>query len=235
MPWLESIYTNNPLQRWLRGGGTSPGVRFAQKRIAERRAIAKGDLKKEWTVNNRDFLSRFMEIEANESVSPYALMVWTGSNITAGSDSTAIFLRAFFYYLLHNPRTLEKPLEELDGKAGEGNLDTPVKFKQVYELPYFNACFQETARMHPALGLPMERVVLEEGVMLCGRYIPGGTVVGMSSWVTHKHEETFGQDCDEWRPERWLECGPEGKRRMEKGLLTVSASYHRLFSQLCFW
>lgn len=139
MPWLEPFYTNNPLQRWLRGGGTSPGVRFAQKRIAERRSLDKGNLENEQAVNNRDFLSRFLEVEANESVPPYALMVWTGSNITAGSDSTAIFLRAFFYHLLHNPETRDKLLEELDEEAKEGRLDNPVKFKQVYELPYFNA------------------------------------------------------------------------------------------------
>ncbi|GAD92452.1 pisatin demethylase [Paecilomyces variotii No. 5] len=214
MPWLENIWTNNPIQRYLRGGGTSPGVIFAMKRIQERRAIDKGELKKEWTVNNRDMLSRFMEVETKESVPPYALMVWTGSNITAGSDSTAIFLRAFFYHLLHNANKMEKLLQELDNAAAAGKLADLAGYREVHELPYFNACFHETSRMHPALGLPMERIVPPEGTVLCKRFIPGGTVVGMSSWVTHHDMTTFGNDCDVWDPERWL-CNPEKRKKMK--------------------
>ena len=192
------------------------------KRIEERRAMEKGELTKEWEVNNRDMLSRFMEVEAkDETVPPYALMVWTGSNITAGSDSTAIFLRAFFYYLLHNPDAMKKLLDEIDKEAEAGRLDELAGFKQVQQLPYFNACFHETGRMHPALGLPMERVVPPEGAVGGGKFLEGGTKVGMSSWVTHHDKETFGEDCDVWSPERWL-CEPEKRRQMEKVLLTVS-------------
>ena len=70
MPWLEPFWTNNPLQRHLRGQGISPGVRFAMKRIEERRELQKLTQKNDWDFNNRDFLSRFMEAEAKDNSIP---------------------------------------------------------------------------------------------------------------------------------------------------------------------
>ncbi|EFE42798.1 cytochrome P450 oxidoreductase, putative [Trichophyton verrucosum HKI 0517] len=207
----------------------SPGVIFAMRRVQERQKIEKGELKKEWKINNRDMLSRFMEVEASDpSVPPFALLVWTSSNITAGSDSTAMFLRAMFYYLLHNPSTLKRLVAEFDEAAEAGNLEDLAGFRQAKDLPYFNACINEAGRMHPPLGLPMERVIPAEGANICGQRLEGGTVVGMSSWVTHHHEQTFGADCDKWRPERWL-CELEQAKYMEKCLLTVSRNIEYLF------
>ncbi|KAL1968624.1 hypothetical protein VTN77DRAFT_1450 [Rasamsonia byssochlamydoides] len=162
IPWLENVWTNNPIRRYLRGDGTSPAC---------------GELIKEWQVNNRDMLSRFMKVEAkDETVPPYALTVWTGSNITAGTDSTAIFLRTFFYYLLHNQTTLDRLLVELNAEAAAGRLDDLAGFKQVYELPYLKACFNEAGRMHPPLGLPMERSPSGGGHCLW-KGVEGSTVV----------------------------------------------------------
>jgi hypothetical protein len=66
MPWLDPLWTNNPLKRWMRSKGTSPGAAFAMDRIAERRALMRESGKNDWGVKERDFLSRFLEIEAKE-------------------------------------------------------------------------------------------------------------------------------------------------------------------------
>lgn len=39
-------------------------------RVQERKALERGELEKEWDVNSRDFLSRFMEIEAKDKNVP---------------------------------------------------------------------------------------------------------------------------------------------------------------------
>ena len=70
MPWLEYIWTNNPVLRHFRGAGKSPGVTFAMARVQERKLLERGELEKEWDVNSRDFLSRFMEIEAKDKNVP---------------------------------------------------------------------------------------------------------------------------------------------------------------------
>lgn len=48
-------------------------------------------------------------------------------------------------------------------------------------------------------------------------------MIGMSPWVVHRDEDLYGRDAGLWRPERWLECDSEKRRKMEACLLTVCA------------
>lgn len=70
MPWLDSLWINNPIRRFLRGTGVSPGAAFAMARVRERRDLHASTAKNDWHINERDFLSRFLEIEAKENVPP---------------------------------------------------------------------------------------------------------------------------------------------------------------------
>ena len=72
--------------------------------------------------------------------------------------------------------------------------------------------------MHPAPGLIMERVVPPQGVEIIGEHIPGGTIVGCNAWVIHRRAEVFGEDCDQFRPERWLDAGPEQLKLMKSSM-----------------
>jgi cytochrome P450 len=58
--------------------------------------------------------------------------------------------------------------------------------------------------MHPAPGLPLERIVPPQGAEINGEFVKGGTIVGVSAWLIHHRQEIFGPDTDEYRPERWL-------------------------------
>ncbi|KAJ0349362.1 hypothetical protein COL154_013597 [Colletotrichum chrysophilum] len=79
-------------------------------------------------------------------------------------------------------------------------------------------------RMHPGVSYPLERIVPEGGVELCGVHLPAGTVVGMNAAVVHRNYEIFGQDADEFRPERWL-CSEEQAKNMDRHLLTRALSF----------
>lgn len=154
-----------------------------------------------------------------------AVTVWTFSNITAGSDSTAVVLRTIFYNLLKHPETMGKLQSELEQAVKEGRLSLPCTWKEVQLLPYLDACVKEAIRMHPPFGLPFERVVPEGGATICGQFFEEGTVLGMSAWVTNRHKPTFGEDVEEWRPERWL-CEEPNRKVMETAILTVSKHQH---------
>ncbi|RSL84187.1 hypothetical protein CEP52_016502 [Fusarium oligoseptatum] len=58
--------------------------------------------------------------------------------------------------------------------------------------------------MHPAPGLPLERIVPPQGAEIGGHHIKGGTIVGASAWLIHNRPEIFGDNTNEYRPERWL-------------------------------
>ena len=137
----------------------------------------------------------------------------------AGSDSVGTVMRTIMFNLLAYPHTLEKLHEELRS----ANLSRPFpRFSEVRDLPYLDACVQEGSRMHPPFALPFERVVPKGGVTISGHYLPAGTIVGGSPYVVNRHKETFGQDAEFWRPERWLQSNDANKRKLEQGVLTVS-------------
>ncbi len=79
----------------------------------------------------------------------------------------------------------------------------------------------------------MERVVPPEGATICGEYIKGGTLVGMNSWAVHRNRDLYGQDCDEWNPNRWL-CESNKRRKMENALLTVSPFFPTQQVNICW-
>lgn len=50
-------------------------------------------------------------------------------------------------------------------------------------MKYLQACIKEALRLHPATGLPLERVVPRGGVVLSGTYFPAGVCLP-ASWVS---------------------------------------------------
>lgn len=143
------------------------------------------------------------------------VMTMAVSMAFAGSETTAISLSSVFYYLLKNPRCMEKVYEELDSKAKEGFFgdyeNGLVTWSESQNLPYIDACIKEAFRLHPAPGLTLERIVPPQGAEIAGHFVKGGTIVGCSAWVLHRRKEIFGEDVEVYRPERWLVDESKGK------------------------
>ena len=86
-------------------------------------------------------------------------------------------------------------------------------------------------RLHPAVGLPLERIVPAGGIQLPnGPYLKAGTKVGMTPPVVHMDEEVFGAEPAAFKPERWLQQDGESdgeykerERRMRDADLTFGA------------
>lgn len=148
-------------------------------------------------------------------------------NVNAGSDTVASIVRAIFYYLLKNPESLSKLLSELVNAKNDGSLSTPfVAWSESSGLPYLGAVIKEALRMHPALGLPLERVVPSNGLQLQDvnkTYLPPATIVGANPWVLHRDTQIFGPDAARWNPDRWLKADEMQVKNMEHNLLTFGA------------
>ena len=145
----------------------------------------------------------------------------------AGADTTAITIRAIVYYVLKNPIVYQRLRQELDS----ARLSHPISYDTTQTLSYLAAVIQEAMRIHPGVGLMLERVVPAEGLTIPdGRFIPGGTTVGMNAWVVHTNKEVFGQDAEIYNPSRWLPAEGESQEsfqarrsRMKEADLTFGA------------
>lgn len=142
------------------------------------------------------------------------------TNVFAGSDTTAISLRAVIYYVLKHPRCYEKMMLELDGARRAGRLAGCATWRQSQELVYFDAVVKEALRLHPAVGMLLERVVPEGGglTLASGEVMRPGTIVGASPWVVHRDERIFGEEPDRFVPERWFQGEKESKNQWEARL-----------------
>jgi len=151
-----------------------------------------------------DFLDRFVDVMTTNSktVTPEMVFTYVMSNIAAGSDTIATTLCAMVYYMLKNPQTLEELHMELDNAS----IRSAVSWKTAQTLPYLDAVVQETLRIHPAVGVELERIVPQGGYTTPdGQYLPAGTIVGVNAWIVHHDRDIFGENTDSFIPNRWLQ------------------------------
>jgi cytochrome P450 len=158
-----------------------------------------------------DFLTRFIAAKEKypDVMTDNQLATYTNTNISAGSDTTAIALREVIYRLLMHPRCHAQFMAELkavlQARGPSSDRASPITWAETQRsMPYFQAVIKECLRIHPPLGQLIPREVPDGGTTLCGRFIPGGTVVGCNAWTLHRSRALYGPDADEFRPERWI-------------------------------
>lgn len=194
---------------------------FTLRQIKEREAMPiKG---------RRDFLARFLEAKDKfpqyvdeEQVGDYA-----NTNVAGGSDTTGVILSTLLYRIIENESILKKILAEISSvlraRKEDQDADLPITFAEGSKMTYYQATLKESLRYHPVSAQMLPRVVPPGGVELCGHYLPEGTVVGCHAWSIHRRKELYGDDADNFRPERWLEVPKEQARLMEMSLFTFGA------------
>ena len=168
-----------------------------------------------------DFLTRFIKAREKfpELMTDGRLATYTNTNVSAGSDTTAIALREVTWRILTHPGCYEKVMDEIKNtitsraEAGEG--EHPITWAESQRMEYFQAVVKECLRIHPALGQIIPREVPEGGAEICGTFLPGGTVVGCNAWTVHRDKSLYGKDAAEFIPERWLDEDKEKVSNME--------------------
>jgi cytochrome P450 len=129
--------------------------------------------------------------------------------ILAGSDTTATAIRGTMLYLVSNPPVYLKLQKEIDAAVASGIASgTVVSDAAARELPYLQAVLREGFRIHPPVTDIAPKQVPKGGdtVNVEGKciFLPGGTNVGFSVFGLNSRKDIFGEDADQFRPERWL-------------------------------
>lgn len=226
VPWLHKYLFGNAFVSWMSSFIPSIAMMNSHRYIVSFAAhqLQRYENKQSNTVELKDMLDRFKRYKDGEqSMSDDELLSHATSNIFAGSDTTAASLRAIFYYLCRRPEAYCRLLAEIDEADGRGDLSDPVTFAEAQRLPYFQVVIKEALRMHPAVGLLLERVVPTGGATLGEIELPEGTVVGMNPWVAARDKAVYGEDAYTFRPERWLEASEQRLKIMDRNFLAFGA------------
>ena len=176
----------------------------------------------------QDMLGSFI----NHGLTQGELESETLTQITAGSDSTASSLRLTLHFICTTPPVLERLLGEISAAIAAGQISRPViKDSEARQLPYLQACIKEGLRVYPPVTGLLAKMVPEGGVTIdvegLEKFIPAETQIAWNTWGIMRNQEIFGQDCEIYRPERWLPKDDSDKEQQRITRMTETVS-------LCF-
>ncbi|XP_057517237.1 cytochrome P450 86A22-like [Amaranthus tricolor] len=161
-----------------------------------------------------DLLSRFMK--KSTSYSDKFLKKVVLNFILAGRDTSSVALSWFFWLVSYHPCVEEKILMEICTVLMEtrGNdiskwTDGPLEFEEVDRLIYLKAALSETLRLYPSVPEDSKHVVADD-VLPDGTFVPAGSAITYSIYSAGRMKFTWGEDCLEFKPERWLSS--DGKK-----------------------
>ncbi|XP_024992489.1 cytochrome P450 86A8-like [Cynara cardunculus var. scolymus] len=161
-----------------------------------------------------DLLSRFMRMK--ESYSDTFLQQVALNFILAGRDTSSVAMSWFFWLVIQHPKVEENILKEISSVLLETRgddvakwTDEPLGFEEVDRLVYLKAALSETLRLYPSVPEDSKHVVSDD-VLPDGTFVPAGSSVTYSIYSAGRMKSTWGDDCLEYRPERWL--SPDGTK-----------------------
>ncbi|CCO33927.1 Benzoate 4-monooxygenase [Rhizoctonia solani AG-1 IB] len=168
-----------------------------------------------------DLIDKLLEVQDDDGnpLSMNELNAEASVLLVAGSDTTSNTLGCLFYYLAIHPEIQQQLQTELDQNVPYDTSDEPdskeglaippynvvVQYDSVKALPYLDACIKEALRLQSTVGTGLPRVVPPGNtVTVAGQTFKAGSVISVPSYTTNR-SSVWGDDPEEFRPERWLD------------------------------
>ncbi|OHW96143.1 cytochrome p450 [Colletotrichum incanum] len=210
LPWVLTMLSWPLLRRLLPSERDATGlgklIRMAKEIAGERFGPSKK--------TKQDMLGSFVAHGLTQEEASSEILM----QILAGSDTTATAIRATLLHIITNRRVLTALCAEIK----EARPSWPVVTEaEARKMRYLQAVIKEGLRIFPAVVGQMSKEVPKGGDTFKGVYLPEGTRIGYGAWGIFRRAEVWGQDADEFRPDRWLEADAERSRLMETTLELV--------------
>ncbi|KAJ4845544.1 hypothetical protein Tsubulata_021524 [Turnera subulata] len=172
-------------------------------------------LRKNIKNDKEDILSRFL-VESKkdpEKMNDRYLRDIILNFMIAGKDTSANTLSWFFYMLCKNPLIQEKIAQEVRDVTGdqddEANIDdfiAKITESTLDQMHYLHATLSETLRLYPAV--PVDgRSAEADDVLPDGFRLKKGDGVYYMAYAMGRMPYIWGEDAEDFRPERWLKDG----------------------------
>ena len=139
--------------------------------------------------------------------------------LLAGRDTTASLLTNVWFILSKRPDIWKKL------QADIGSLDGAIPtFEELKSLKYLKALLNESLRLHPVVPGNSREAVEDTTLPIGGGpdglaplFIKKGDLVGWSVYTMHRRKDFYGEDAEEFKPERWLDNPETGRKGLRPG------------------
>ncbi|PWZ03049.1 cytochrome P450 [Testicularia cyperi] len=171
--------------------------------------------------SEREDLLAKLQSAKDDRGEPMGKMELTAEALTqliAGSDTTSNTSCAIVYHLATHPDKMRKLQAELDAELQHAE-EVPLH-SDVQELPYLQAVLSESLRYHSTSAIGLPRIIPEGGATVCGEKFPAGTTLSVPAFTIHRDKSVFGEDANEYNPDRWL--APDARKNFDKAFIPFS-------------
>jgi cytochrome P450 len=152
----------------------------------------------------------FLEALAAETRDPIELRSQLFNILLAGRDTTASMLGWLFYILARHPAVFQKLRETIISEFGTYDDPREITFARLKNCQYLQQCNNETLRLYPVVPgnarMAVRDTTLPSGGGPDGKspvFIRKGIPVIYSVHAMHHRKDIWGDDADEFKPERW--------------------------------
>ncbi|KAI6245539.1 Cytochrome P450 [Erysiphe necator] len=153
----------------------------------------------------------FLEALIEETRDPLALRSQLLNVLLAGRDTTASLLSWLFFLLSQDPVRYKKLRDIVIKEFGTYDNPRNITFASMKACQYLQYCNSESLRLYPPV--PMNgRVAKKDTTLPRGGgkdrkskiFIPKGQLIEYSVHVMHRRKDIWGEDAEEFNPERWI-------------------------------
>lgn len=168
------------------------------------------DMDNEKKVPDEEKAYVFLEGLATETRDPLELRSQLLNILLAGRDTTASLLSWTLLLLARNPEIFQKLRQVIIETFGTWSNPQNLTFSALKSCQYLQYCMNEVLRLYPVVPFN-RRVATRDTTIPRGGgpdgmspvFIPKGGSVMYTTFVMHRRKDIWGEDVEEFKPERW--------------------------------
>ncbi|KII92067.1 hypothetical protein PLICRDRAFT_50496 [Plicaturopsis crispa FD-325 SS-3] len=156
------------------------------------------------TAAKRDIMSILVRARAAEDKEGYqmtdaAMMDQVLTFLGAGHETTASGLAWTLWLLAKNPAAQDRLREEVGPRLAS---DARPGYRTLREMQWLDCVVMESLRVLPPVPMTLRKSA--KGQWVDGVWVPAGTLLYIPIRVVNTWTEIWGDDAEDFRPERWL-------------------------------
>ncbi|KAK4272563.1 hypothetical protein QN277_021102 [Acacia crassicarpa] len=161
----------------------------------------------------RDLLDILLDIHEDEAsevkFSMENIKAFVLDLFMAGTDTSALTTEWALAELINHPHVMEKARQDIDSVVGMSRI---VEESDIVNLPYLQAIFKETLRIHPTV--PLLGRLSSESCNVSGYDIPANTLLFVNLWSLGRDSKLWEEPL-EFRPERFMGIEANGNGNLD--------------------